>query len=99
MEKNKKYLIAVSGGPDSMFLLDKYKNKNIIVARVNYNQRKDSHIDTNIVKEYCKKNNIPLEIMELKKKIIPSKISKIEQENKDICFLRKFTMKIIVIIY
>ncbi|MCU9931324.1 hypothetical protein NW733_00955 [Mycoplasmopsis felis] len=32
MEKNKKYLIAVSGGPDSMFLLDKYKNKNIIVA-------------------------------------------------------------------
>ncbi|WP_322910827.1 tRNA lysidine(34) synthetase TilS [Mycoplasmopsis felis] len=67
MEKNKKYLIAVSGGPDSMFLLDKYKNKNIIVAYVNYNQRKDSHIDTNIVKEYCKKNNIPLEIMELKK--------------------------------
>ncbi|TNK89645.1 tRNA lysidine(34) synthetase TilS, partial [Mycoplasmopsis pullorum] len=26
-----KYLIAVSGGADSMFLLDKYKHKNIVV--------------------------------------------------------------------
>ncbi|WP_255483453.1 tRNA lysidine(34) synthetase TilS [Mycoplasma sp. Pen4] len=62
-----KYLIAVSGGPDSMFLLNKYKNKNIVVCHVNYNQRYDSHTDQKIVEEFCNKHNIPLFILNLDK--------------------------------
>ncbi|QKT05735.1 tRNA lysidine(34) synthetase TilS [Mycoplasma sp. OR1901] len=65
--KNKKYLIAVSGGPDSMFLLSKYKSKNIVVAHVNYNQRHDSGVDQEIVESYCHKNNIKLHVLNLKK--------------------------------
>ncbi|MBU4693267.1 tRNA lysidine(34) synthetase TilS [Mycoplasma sp. CSL7491-lung] len=67
LTKNKKYLIAVSGGPDSMFLLNKFKNKNVVVAHVNYNQRKDSYEDQKIVKNFCFDNNIDLQILELKK--------------------------------
>ncbi|TDV24400.1 tRNA(Ile)-lysidine synthase [Mycoplasmopsis mustelae] len=63
----KKYLIAVSGGADSMFLLNKYKNKNIIVAHVNYNQREDSIKDEKTVTNFCKKYNLTLEKLILKK--------------------------------
>ncbi|NQZ65598.1 MAG: tRNA lysidine(34) synthetase TilS [Mycoplasmatales bacterium] len=56
-------LLAVSGGPDSMFLLNWYKKKKIVVAHVNYNKRKDSKNDENIVKNFCKKNNIKLETL------------------------------------
>ncbi|MEE3928259.1 tRNA lysidine(34) synthetase TilS [Mycoplasmopsis ciconiae] len=60
MLKKQKALFAVSGGPDSMFMLDKLKNKySTIVACVNYNVREESDYDFNIVKDYCKKNNIP----------------------------------------
>ncbi|SJZ56550.1 tRNA lysidine(34) synthetase TilS [Mycoplasmopsis verecunda] len=62
-----KCLIAVSGGSDSMFLLDRYKNQNIVVAHVNYHQREDSSIETEIVKKFCNKNKIPLFILELAK--------------------------------
>ncbi|VEU76326.1 tRNA lysidine(34) synthetase TilS [Mycoplasmopsis columboralis] len=65
--KNKKYLLAISGGPDSMFLLNKYKNKRIIVAFVNYNQRNNSFIDQEIVERFCLKHNISLKKLILKK--------------------------------
>ncbi|QJG67225.1 tRNA lysidine(34) synthetase TilS [Mycoplasma phocoenae] len=60
-----KYLLAVSGGPDSMFLLNKYKNENIVVACVNYNKRSTSFIDVNIVKDFCKKYDITLYLLEI----------------------------------
>lgn len=60
----KKYVVALSGGPDSVYLLDnlikKIDNKKIIACHVNYNFRPDSIIDENICQEYCKKNNIKL---------------------------------------
>ncbi|VEU72973.1 tRNA(Ile)-lysidine synthase [Mycoplasmopsis gallopavonis] len=59
MRKNK-YLLAVSGGADSMFLLDAYKNKNLIVCYVNYNQREDSKLDEQLVQDFCNKNKIPI---------------------------------------
>lgn len=65
------FLLAISGGPDSMFMLNdqlkKHSNKNIIVAFVNYHQRDDSFIDQEIVTYFCEINNIKLEILELKK--------------------------------
>lgn len=62
------YLLAISGGPDSMFLLNKYKNRKIVVAHVNYHKREDSDIDENIVRDFCKDNSIPIEVLNVKKK-------------------------------
>ncbi|WP_027121526.1 tRNA lysidine(34) synthetase TilS [Mycoplasma leonicaptivi] len=66
MNQNK-ILIAVSGGPDSMFLLNLYKDKNIVVATVNYNQRQDSYNDVKIVREFCKLYNIKFYLLEKQK--------------------------------
>ncbi|AOG59967.1 tRNA(Ile)-lysidine synthase [Spiroplasma helicoides] len=60
----KKYVVGLSGGPDSIFLLDnlikKVKKEKIIACHVNYNFRKDSNVDQKICEDYCKKNNIDL---------------------------------------
>ncbi|QJB71077.1 tRNA lysidine(34) synthetase TilS [Mycoplasma sp. 1654_15] len=66
--KTKTSLLAVSGGPDSMFLLNQFKNKNIVVAHVNYHLRTDSDIDQQIVENYCQKYGIKLEILSVNKK-------------------------------
>lgn len=63
-----KLLLAISGGPDSMFLLEKYKDKNIVVAHINYQKRPDSHIDQKIVENFCQKNNILCEIYMVEEK-------------------------------
>ncbi|VEU58700.1 tRNA lysidine(34) synthetase TilS [Mycoplasmopsis gallinacea] len=67
MLKNKKYLLAVSGGPDSIFLLYKYRNKDVVVAHVNYHQREDSNNDEVIVKRYCTLWKIPFYSLQLSK--------------------------------
>lgn len=58
-------LVAVSGGPDSMCLLDnllKLKNvlevKEIVVAHLNHMIRQEAKEETEYVEEYCNKNNI-----------------------------------------
>lgn len=60
MNKSYKYLIAVSGGPDSMALLDMYYKKGytIEVAHVNYHKRDTADRDEKIVSDYCFRNNI-----------------------------------------
>lgn len=64
-------LLAVSGGPDSMFMLNdqlkKHSSNELVVAFVNYNQRDNSYIDQQIVEKYCGSKKIKLEILELKK--------------------------------
>lgn len=62
------YLIAVSGGPDSMFLLNLFKKKPIVVAHVNYHKREDSNVDEQIVRDFCQANNIPLEVLNVSEK-------------------------------
>ena len=56
------YLVAVSGGPDSMALLDLLRKYglNLIVAHVNYNQRESALKDEMIVSDYCLKYNLKL---------------------------------------
>ena len=62
-------LLAVSGGPDSMYLLNDYKKRrNIVVAHVNYKKRKDSDVDQKIVEDFCKKYEIKLETFIVKDK-------------------------------
>lgn len=63
---NGKYLIACSGGPDSMALLDMCHKKglDIRVCHLNYHKRDSANRDERIVKKYCKENNIPLNIID-----------------------------------
>ncbi|AJM72212.1 tRNA lysidine(34) synthetase TilS [Mycoplasma yeatsii] len=67
IDSTKKYLVAVSGGPDSIFLLSNIlkniDNKNIVVCHVNYNFRADSNIDQKIVQDFCLQHNLKLEIL------------------------------------
>ena len=58
---------AISGGPDSMLLLDillKLRNKlniKIIVAHVHHNLRKESDIEARFVEDFCNSNNLIFE--------------------------------------
>ena len=59
-----KCVVACSGGPDSMALLDQLnkQGKDIVVARVNYKHRDTADRDENIVKDYCEKYDIPVRV-------------------------------------
>lgn len=62
----KKLLVAASGGPDSMALLDMLKKVekkqgfSLIAAHFNHQLRSDSEEETRILTDYCQKNNVPL---------------------------------------
>ena len=58
----KKFILAVSGGVDSMVLLDGFNklNLNIEVAHFNFQlRREEADSDEELVKEVCSKNGIP----------------------------------------
>ena len=71
--KNKTIVLAISGGPDSMFLLNiflKLKeryNLKIIVAHVHHNIRKESDYEAEKLKNIVLKNNIIFEYMKIEK--------------------------------
>ena len=67
LDRNKLYILAVSGGPDSMFLLDKMRLEkfNLVVAHVNYKKRESSDYDEKLVKNYCQKHSLPYEVYQL----------------------------------
>ena len=58
---NQRWVLAVSGGPDSMALLDMaFKSQlDIVVLHVNYHKRDTANRDQMIVQDYCKERNIP----------------------------------------
>lgn len=58
-----KLLVGVSGGPDSMMLLDKLVKEGyeVVVAHLNYQMRPTAFRDEEIVKDYCTLHNIVLE--------------------------------------
>lgn len=60
-----KIIVGVSGGADSMALLDMLRKQefDIVVAHVNYQVRSDSHIDEKVVRDYCHKYNLELEVL------------------------------------
>ena len=57
----RKYVLGISGGCDSMTLLDKCRKEKmkIIVAHVNYQKRESAWRDEQIVRDYCAKYDIP----------------------------------------
>lgn len=71
LNPNDYIVIGVSGGPDSMALLDhlimycKNIGVNIVCAHVHHNLRKESDDEAIFVKEYCAKNNVIFEMTKL----------------------------------
>ncbi|XQP55882.1 MAG: tRNA lysidine(34) synthetase TilS [Mycoplasmoidaceae bacterium] len=65
----KRYIAAVSGGPDSMALLNMFSKNIVGVCHVNYHKRKDSDIDTKIVADYCSSHNLTLAIYDVDKSL------------------------------
>lgn len=61
-QKDVPYLVAVSGGPDSMALLNMLYEANfshLLVALVNYKKRKESDEEESLVRNYCQNRKIP----------------------------------------
>ena len=64
-----KIVVAVSGGPDSMCLLNVLKNirekfnLELFVAHINHMIREEADSETEYVKQYCEKNNIVSEFV------------------------------------
>ena len=66
IENGDKIVVGVSGGPDSMTLLNVLKNIkekeiikfNLVVCHINHMIREEAVSDEKYVEEYCKKNNI-----------------------------------------
>lgn len=60
--KKDSVVLAISGGPDSMFLLDICRTilgkERITVAHFNHHIRRDSNVDEGIVNDYCQKYGI-----------------------------------------
>lgn len=65
--KLKKYIAAVSGGPDSMALLNKKRFFIKAVCHVNYHDREDTDNDEIILRSYCQKHNIPIYVFDTRK--------------------------------
>jgi tRNA(Ile)-lysidine synthase len=82
---DKKLLLAVSGGVDSMSLLFVYKDFNIVVAHFNHNLRKESTKEETYLKNLCQQRNIPFFS---EKADVPPK-SEEEARNMRYKFLRK----------
>ncbi len=81
IQKSDRVVIGVSGGPDSMCLLDilyclKEKlNIELVVAHLNHGIREEADSETEYVKTYCKKNSIPCYV----KKVDIPKLAKEEK--------------------
>jgi tRNA(Ile)-lysidine synthase len=56
-----RYIVAVSGGVDSMVLLDALRRRtdvDLIVAHANHGIRSDSHLDEQLIATFCRSHNI-----------------------------------------
>lgn len=60
-----RYVVAVSGGVDSVVLLNlliKLPNLELVVAHFDHGIREDSHLDVQLVKQLAEKNNLQFEM-------------------------------------
>ena len=72
LDKNKKYLLACSFGPDSMacFHLLLQSGYKFEVAIVNYHLREESNLEVQGLKEYCDARDIVIHVFDVKKLIV-----------------------------
>jgi len=69
--QQKTYLLAVSGGVDSMVLADLFQVSgfNFHIAHINYHLRnEDSNLDQKLVSDFCEKRQIPFHLYEVSQK-------------------------------
>lgn len=66
MLSNKKYIAAVSAGPDSMYMLHKFSSNIAIVCHVNYHDREDTNNDERIIRDFCEQKKIPIFVLDVK---------------------------------
>ena len=94
-KKTKYYYVALSGGADSLVLLNELKKLqnekdfNLIAIHINHNVQKDSEKWKTICENFCKKNEIKFIAHSLKPKRIYLLILKKNLEMKDIDFSKK----------
>jgi len=71
LDKNKKYLLACSCGPDSMALFSMLNKEgySFSVAHVNYHFRKESDQEEALLREYCLNNNVDIYVYDNKEKV------------------------------
>ena len=68
--QQKTYLLAVSGGVDSMVLADLFQVSgfDFHIAHINYHLRnEDSNLDQKVVSDFCEKHKIPFHLYEVSK--------------------------------
>ena len=86
LKDNDTIVIGLSGGPDSMCLLDILlslkKKLNIICAHINHNIREESKDELEFVKKYCEDKNITIETTTFAKKSNESNYSEQELREK-----------------
>ena len=65
LDKNKKYLLACSFGPDSMALFDMLlkEHYSFEVAHVNYHLREESDAEEQSLREFCKQHKIEIHVL------------------------------------
>lgn len=69
--ENRSYLLAVSGGADSMVLAHCFKDLDVRfqVAHINYKLRgEDSDLDQKTVEDFCEKNDIKFHLYKVSEK-------------------------------
>ncbi|KFF22747.1 tRNA lysidine(34) synthetase TilS [Chryseobacterium sp. JM1] len=69
--ENHRYLLAVSGGADSMVLASFFQGLGLVyqIAHINYKLRgEDSDLDQKTVQDFCEKNHIPFHLYEVSEK-------------------------------
>ena len=100
--KNKKIGLAVSGGVDSMVMLDIFfrisqeYNFQIYVMHYNHKWRKKSYIDAELVKKYCQKNKIRFLYKENKGQVLKDEeIARNERYSFFEKCVKKFSLKVI----
>ncbi len=61
LDQNEKVVVGVSGGPDSLSLLDILHKLafSVIVCHINHGLRENGDIDESFVKSFCEERNIP----------------------------------------
>lgn len=71
LDKNKKYLLACSYGPDSMALFHMLLNEGYYfeVAHVNYHFREESNLEENQLRQFCKNNNVNIHVYDNQEKV------------------------------
>lgn len=68
LDKNKRYVLACSFGPDSMSLLNAALNEKLdfVVAHVNYRKREASEFEQLSLQKFCEERKIKLCVLDLK---------------------------------